>query len=182
MVQGACHGASHARLTGSLSLLRGSSPAGNGTQVFCVAGGFFTSWATREARRNSKELSKDSTMQSWKWVWRVTWAAWWLESLLKMQLNSKFFNPNSEKRLSCTLLSCQQKSGDSSLRRAGSAQLRVEYCVKNRGNGENPSSFWKGAPRRQSSSSPWLVDFERYFFFKLLEKRLEILFEKPYQP
>ena len=36
---------------GSLSLLRGSSWPRNWIGVFCLAGGFFTSWATREVRR-----------------------------------------------------------------------------------------------------------------------------------
>ena len=34
---------------GSLSLLQGSSQAGDWTQVSCIAGGFFTNWALREA-------------------------------------------------------------------------------------------------------------------------------------
>ena len=34
--------------TGSLSLLRGTSQPSNKTGVFCIAGGFFTSWATRK--------------------------------------------------------------------------------------------------------------------------------------
>ena len=34
---------------GSLSLLQGSSGPRNWTRVSCIAGGFFTSWATREA-------------------------------------------------------------------------------------------------------------------------------------
>ena len=33
----------------SLSLLQGIPRLGDGTQVFCIAGRFFTSWATREA-------------------------------------------------------------------------------------------------------------------------------------
>ena len=33
---------------GSPSLLQGSSPPRNGTQVSCIAGGFFTNWAIRE--------------------------------------------------------------------------------------------------------------------------------------
>jgi len=35
---------------GSLSLLQGIFPTWNQTQVFCIAGGFFTSWGTREAQ------------------------------------------------------------------------------------------------------------------------------------
>ena len=35
---------------GSLSLLQGSSQPRDWTQVSCIAGGFFTSWATREAQ------------------------------------------------------------------------------------------------------------------------------------
>ena len=34
---------------------RGSSWPGNWTGVFCVAGGFFTDWATREALRSEKQ-------------------------------------------------------------------------------------------------------------------------------
>ena len=37
---------------GSLSLLQGSSHPRDWTQVSCIARGFFTSWATREARKN----------------------------------------------------------------------------------------------------------------------------------
>ena len=33
---------------GSLSLLRGTSQPSNKTGAFCIAGGFFTSWATRK--------------------------------------------------------------------------------------------------------------------------------------
>ena len=36
---------------GRLSLLRGSSQPRDQTQVFHIAGGFFTSWATREAQK-----------------------------------------------------------------------------------------------------------------------------------
>ena len=36
--------------------------------------------------------------------------------------------------------------------------------------GKSPCSFWKGAPKHQSSSSPWLVDFEQYFFFNSREE------------
>ena len=37
---------------GSLSLLQGSSQPRDRTQVSCIAGRFFTSWATREAQHN----------------------------------------------------------------------------------------------------------------------------------
>ena len=46
---------------GSLSLSKGSSRLRNRTGVFCIAGGFFTSLATREAHRNAK-LWKHSDM------------------------------------------------------------------------------------------------------------------------
>ena len=39
---------------GSLSFLQGIFP----TQVSCIAGGFFTSWATREAHKDLKVISK----------------------------------------------------------------------------------------------------------------------------
>ena len=38
-------------VVGSLSLLQGSSQPRNQTTVFCIASGFFTSWATREAHK-----------------------------------------------------------------------------------------------------------------------------------
>ena len=37
---------------GSLSLLQGSSQPRDQTQVSCIAGGFFTSWATRETQEH----------------------------------------------------------------------------------------------------------------------------------
>ena len=44
---------------GSLSLLQGSSQPRDWTQVFCIAGGFFTSQATREVQwRGRKHISK----------------------------------------------------------------------------------------------------------------------------
>ena len=36
---------------GSLSLLQGISPPRIWTEISCIVGGFFTSWATREARQ-----------------------------------------------------------------------------------------------------------------------------------
>ena len=46
------HGTSPSKNTGvgSPSLLRGSSQPKDRTQVSCIAGGFFTIWATREAQ------------------------------------------------------------------------------------------------------------------------------------
>ena len=44
---------------GSLSLLQGSSHPRDRTQIFCIAGGFFTSQATREVQwRGRKHISK----------------------------------------------------------------------------------------------------------------------------
>ena len=36
-------------VAGGLSLLQGNFPTRDGTRVYCIAGRFFTSWATREA-------------------------------------------------------------------------------------------------------------------------------------
>ena len=41
---------------GSISLLQGSSQPRNRIQVFCIAGGFFTSWATGEAWKKQNLL------------------------------------------------------------------------------------------------------------------------------
>ena len=47
------HGISQARILEWVAILslKGSSQPRDWTQVSCIAGGFFTSWATREARR-----------------------------------------------------------------------------------------------------------------------------------
>ena len=37
---------------------RGSSQPRDRTEVSCIAGGFFTSWATREAQTDNKNSSK----------------------------------------------------------------------------------------------------------------------------
>ena len=44
---------------GSLSLLQGSSQPREWTQVSLTAGGFFTSWATREAKREKYKYEKE---------------------------------------------------------------------------------------------------------------------------
>ena len=48
---------------GSLSLLQGIFP----TQVFCIAGGFFTSWAIREAQKSFsfQNISLKQKLFSW---------------------------------------------------------------------------------------------------------------------
>ena len=54
------HGILQARILewGAVPFSRGSSHPRDGTQVSCFAGGFFTSWATREARLHVvKELT-----------------------------------------------------------------------------------------------------------------------------
>ena len=50
------HGILQARILEwvAFSFSRGSSQPRNRTQVSCFAGGFFTSWATREAQNNVK--------------------------------------------------------------------------------------------------------------------------------
>ena len=47
------HGILHARILEwvAISFSRGSSQSRDRTHVSCIAGGFFTSWATREALR-----------------------------------------------------------------------------------------------------------------------------------
>ena len=52
------HGISQARVLEwvATSFSRGSCPPGDGTQVSCIAGRFFTLWATREAQREVQIL------------------------------------------------------------------------------------------------------------------------------
>ena len=47
---------------GSHSLLQGIVP----TQVSCIAGGFFTSWATREAHRDTEWKHRMTLLCSWE--------------------------------------------------------------------------------------------------------------------
>ena len=54
---------------------RGSSRHRNRTRVFCIAGGFFTSWATREAHSNPWIQSKQPSpwlgpnlSEAWSWI------------------------------------------------------------------------------------------------------------------
>ena len=51
---------------GSFSLPRGSSQTRDRTQVSCIAGEFFTSWATREAH-NSQSLEQLTWLSKGKW-------------------------------------------------------------------------------------------------------------------
>ena len=44
---------------------RGSSRPRNQTRVFCIAGGFFTSWATREAQKSEWHLLGLKNIQEW---------------------------------------------------------------------------------------------------------------------
>ena len=44
---------------------RGSSWPRNQTRVFCIAGGFFTSWATREAQKSEWHLLGLKNIQEW---------------------------------------------------------------------------------------------------------------------
>ena len=61
---------------GSLSLTQGSSQPRDQTQVSCIAGRFFTSWATREADRyqsnskNYKQLYTDK-LYTFKWIEKI---------------------------------------------------------------------------------------------------------------
>ena len=54
------HGILQARIPewGAIPFSRGSSQPRNWTQVSCIAGRFFTSWATREAQRKIKRSTK----------------------------------------------------------------------------------------------------------------------------
>ena len=57
------HGISQARKLDwvGISFSRGSSQPRNRNWVTCIAGRFFTSWATREALSSEKEAAKDAT-------------------------------------------------------------------------------------------------------------------------
>ena len=88
---------------GSLSLLQGIFPTQGSNQVFCIAGRFFTSWATREPlylgipdaknclfgknlvmgkievrRRRERQRLRwlDTSPILWTWVW-VSSGSWW---------------------------------------------------------------------------------------------------------
>ena len=57
---------------GSLSLLQRIYPTRDWTQVSCIAGGFFTSWATREDTRQTQRLYPISDEHWTKlFVWRL---------------------------------------------------------------------------------------------------------------
>ena len=131
----------------------------------------------------SKGSAIDSAVQAWKCVWRVTWKQLdYLKDFWRCSWILRSLTPILRNCVLCTPLSCQQKSEDSSLRRAASAQLGVEYCVKNRGNGEKPIQFLKRSPQTSIFILSLACRFWTVFFFLILEKRLEILFEKHYQP
>ena len=55
---------------------RGSSQPRDWTQVTHIAGGFFTSWATRKAlwsgQHNSKNWPQENGEKNWPWSWRLT--------------------------------------------------------------------------------------------------------------
>ena len=48
---------------------RGSSQPRNRTRVSCIAGGFFTSWATRDTLESHKPNCTDQGMLLWPWLW-----------------------------------------------------------------------------------------------------------------
>ena len=63
---------------GSLSLLQGNFWPRNQTRVSCIAGGFFTSWATREAPEKSR-LRSPADGQSGAWKTYLSFWRFWRE-------------------------------------------------------------------------------------------------------
>ena len=83
---------------GSLSLLQGIFPTRDWTQVFCIAGGFFTSWATREAHRCESRTIKKAKCQRidafelwcWRRLLRVPWSAGRSNQSILKKINTKY--------------------------------------------------------------------------------------------
>ena len=65
------HGILQARILEwvAISFSRGSSLPGDGTQVSCIAGRFFTNWATREAQSERSNISKRDIFADKENIW-----------------------------------------------------------------------------------------------------------------
>lgn len=99
--------------------------------------------------------------------------AWLCKSLLKMQFNSKIFNPSSERLVSSALhygasrsrmILLWEGSQAASVLRQEVHSWEWSIVLKTEEMGKAQLLIERRAPKCQPSSCPWLIDFEQLFF------------------
>ena len=69
---------------------RGSSQPRDATQVSCIAGWFFTSWTTREAKKAECQWIDAFELWCWKRVFRVSWTPRRSNQSILKEINPKY--------------------------------------------------------------------------------------------